>query len=453
MPLKLGSSKDIISDNISTEMHAGKPQPQAIAIAYSKAGKSLKKDEIPGGLADDKTPKDFDEKDLQEGMKVEMEHTSDKKIAREIAMDHLTEDKHYYKKLKEVEKNERIRIDKEPDGKQEFDFGTEELDKDAQRAAQSSNQDAQNSRDVSIKILNMRKRWKTLKKAMADKSFMSIEDETKSDEQPQQPEAQQDQGSQSAMGEDEINSLLSQVDQPTDQNPNDGDSESATQSDTQASPQQDEVKPEELEETMKELGYSSSEIAHIIHGLHLPDVDEVKQEKAKTENAKRQGELSLQQLEMQIKQGEHALKSGHAEKLNTLDADHKKQALDSELEHAKRMKELEYAKAKKAADAEDDTEHKKRLRDIEYEKAKKDIPGDKFDDTEHQKCMMEIELQERQLDLEQKKQEVKLEIEFKKKEMEFKLKHAEEMAKKKLKEKLAEPPTPTKKLKKSEEEC
>ena len=43
MSLKKGSSDKVVSENIRTEMHAGKPQKQAIAIAMSKAGKSRKK--------------------------------------------------------------------------------------------------------------------------------------------------------------------------------------------------------------------------------------------------------------------------------------------------------------------------------------------------------------------------------------------------------------------------
>jgi hypothetical protein len=42
MPLKRGRSSKTISENIRREMHRGHPQKQAIAIAFSMAGKSNK---------------------------------------------------------------------------------------------------------------------------------------------------------------------------------------------------------------------------------------------------------------------------------------------------------------------------------------------------------------------------------------------------------------------------
>lgn len=71
------------------------------------------KDKIPGGLAKGKTLADIASKhkyslsklrnNLEMGIKVEMEHTTSKSVAREIAMDHLFENPEYYQKLKNIE--------------------------------------------------------------------------------------------------------------------------------------------------------------------------------------------------------------------------------------------------------------------------------------------------------------------------------------------------------------
>ncbi len=67
-----------------------------------KLRKAKHKDKIPGGVADNRKPSDFDKKQLSMGIKVEMEHTNDRAKAMEIAMDHLAEDPKYYTKLKQV---------------------------------------------------------------------------------------------------------------------------------------------------------------------------------------------------------------------------------------------------------------------------------------------------------------------------------------------------------------
>lgn len=42
MPLKKGKSRKVISENIATEVAAGRPRIQAVAIAMHEAGKERK---------------------------------------------------------------------------------------------------------------------------------------------------------------------------------------------------------------------------------------------------------------------------------------------------------------------------------------------------------------------------------------------------------------------------
>jgi len=58
---------------------------------------------LVGGAGDKKKPSDFPKDVVEHAIKHEMEHTNDRRIAEEIAVDHLTEDVDYYKKLKKVE--------------------------------------------------------------------------------------------------------------------------------------------------------------------------------------------------------------------------------------------------------------------------------------------------------------------------------------------------------------
>lgn len=72
-----------------------------------------RKDNLPGGLADKhdvKSIADYHgvsveeiEKQVEMGIKVELEHTDDPKLAREIALDHIAEMPDYYNKLKKIE--------------------------------------------------------------------------------------------------------------------------------------------------------------------------------------------------------------------------------------------------------------------------------------------------------------------------------------------------------------
>lgn len=117
------NAKEVFKKNIEKAfMTTIKPNISTMNDANMLINK-LKEDKIEGGLSDKKTFEDLVLKNqkrgknidqlekelkiqLNKGIKVELEHTKDKKIAKEIAMDHLWEDPSYYSKLKKIENKE-----------------------------------------------------------------------------------------------------------------------------------------------------------------------------------------------------------------------------------------------------------------------------------------------------------------------------------------------------------
>ena len=66
-----------------------------------------RKDKLAGGLGDayvksGTLPLGVSASEVKRGIKVEMEHTKDATLAREIAIDHLVEDSKYYDKLEKA---------------------------------------------------------------------------------------------------------------------------------------------------------------------------------------------------------------------------------------------------------------------------------------------------------------------------------------------------------------
>jgi hypothetical protein len=274
------------------------------------------KDKLKGGKADKKKISSFSQKELAAGTKVETEeHTKDKRIAREIAADHLTESPEYYKDLAVMERKMDKIEERMPDGSIKRAPGKELLEKEPSM---------------------LKSRWNVIKEALqkavvsnsAIPDMKSLMAPAESEAQPPQtaPQEAQQQEAQPQDDEQEQDAPATPA-QDADSSPDDTATPPQEGSDDgqQEQPQED-MSDDELIAALKEEGYTDQEIGFVLWGHHMPtDALNTVQDHMK---AMRDLELS------------HAKAKDPTPDLQMM-REHKKAMLEMEREKAKKMMEME----------------------------------------------------------------------------------------------------------------
>jgi hypothetical protein len=107
----------LIYNSLDTSKYEMDFDDETMEIDVYKANNITELEKIPGGLAKGMSLEDIAKhhkmniedikKALAKGIKTEMEHTTSKSVAKEIAMDHIYEDPKYYDKLKKIEEEKK----------------------------------------------------------------------------------------------------------------------------------------------------------------------------------------------------------------------------------------------------------------------------------------------------------------------------------------------------------
>ena len=274
-----------------------------------------KADKLEGGIADKSSPSEFDQGQLKIGIKIEMEHTKDKDIAKEIAMDHLKEIPDYYSRLDNME---------------------DKAKKDMKKSLSS--------------------RWELLKGSLSNKkAFMDIDIEG-DEEEPQEGEEQPEEGESEEQpeGMQEMMDSVGGEEQPEEQPEDD----TATESEEEEIPEDvveeaggeeeaEKLSDDELKELMEEMGYTAAEITHVIHGHGMHhDPEEERKDEAHSQ------EMDIKSNELIAQQGVDGEAGEHAKNTNSKDLKRIVALNEIEVEHERRMKELDYTMARQAREME-----------------------------------------------------------------------------------------------------
>jgi len=375
---------------------------------------NIKKDELKGGLGDNKKASDFDAKQLAIGTDIEFEHTNDRKIAQEIAMDHLTEHPNYYTLLQEME------------------------DK---------------AKKEKVKKSELQMRWDLIKKDLDNKSaILSIEDEMQFKEEgnPEaatpQPQDEPEQGEE-AQGQDELEQGESEPGEEPQESQEQGEPEQGEPE--QGEPEQGEPEQGEPEQgsdkqslfedellhiTMKNQGYTDSQIEYILHG-HIPA-------SASSEDIKSEAEKAMSEINQVKAKNDQTQDSSHKQELHEQNKAHKDSAHKVKFDHQARMNDIDYEKAKLALErekeakgiktssqhenmtSEQELEYKGKLHQIDIDHAKR-MKQLEYDIAQDNKLANELDIEHKRkllaLEYDKVKKEAVLEVKYKEEELKTKI--------------------------------
>ncbi len=301
-----------------------------------------------------------------------------------------------------------MRIDREIDGKQEFDYGKEELDKNPKGSEKTVAKKKKRKGKKSILL----EKWDMLKAALNhDEAFMNMAAEDGLAETEAEEAQVEDQDQHPELAESGADMADEQTDAGVDPKAplveDTQDEGSNTTDDDQAGVEQsDEDKENQIAAMLSEEGHTDAEIAHIIHGHSSPEQDFT-------------GEIKV---------------AGAQQDMGMKDAIH-----SQDIGHKQRMQELEYERASKEDDGSEDRQidrsHKQRMQDVEYQRVQAEDDGgaDREMERAHRNRMLDLEYDkaqaEKDLDMTYKQKELEVKAKLLEQSHVNKMKLAEEKAK------------------------
>lgn len=425
-----------------------------------KDKKMNKADVLPGGKGDNEPDSKFSAKEIAMGIKTESEHTKNRKVAKEIAKDHLSEDSKYYAKLKASGLADELKdikksavaddmVECKDCGKKmmsssksaipmsavlynkktkvpEKTFSTKHWLCPSCHEAQATAPKEEETKKAEAVLPNgmverfagkeqlkkdPKARWQEIKKALDNSSaFMNIQEELA----PEKDDEKEEQGQDEASQEPEQGQSEQQA--PEQDQSQDGmqDGMSGSVPDSQGQAKSDELSEDESQQMQGAMQGNASQDQGNDEQVdqqqdQQPEQDQSSidaQEEQKLIEALRADGHSEPEIAF-IVHGHHspemseldATKAKVEQAHSDMDMEHTKRAADADHEHSQRMNDLEYQKSKaEMPDSQLEKDHRKRMLDLEYATEEKRKKEAELE-LEHKKRMLDLEYQQSQAEL------------------------------------------------------